>query len=131
MLSQVWRVRTGACLKKLSSAHSAGVSCLAFSRDSSQLVTGSFDCTLRIHGLRSGRTLRELRGHTAFVNTVLYSTDCSRVYSGSSDGTVRVWDARTADVRQGTCFQTLPLNDWRLCHLLVLVELAAVATRGE
>lgn len=63
-----------------------------------QVLTGSYDGSVRVHGLRSGRTLKEFRGHRSFVNSVTFSEDCSRVYSGSSDGCVLVFDARSTDV---------------------------------
>lgn len=29
----------------------------------------------RIHGLKSGKTLKEFRGHTSFINEVIYTVD--------------------------------------------------------
>ena len=40
------------------------VTCLQFSKDNSQLLSASFDMTVRVHGLKSGKTLKEFRGHT-------------------------------------------------------------------
>lgn len=44
----------------------------------------------RIHGLKSGRTLKEFRGHTSFVNNAIYTQDAHNILSASSDGTVKV-----------------------------------------
>jgi len=54
------------------------------------------DCTA-VHGLKSGKMLKEFRGHTSYVNYAIYSSDGSQVISGSSDSTVRVWDAKTCE----------------------------------
>ena len=83
------------------------MTCLQFSKDNSQLLSASFDMTVRVHGLKSGKTLKEFRGHTRFyiilqqyaldqncfvsyVNSVSFTPDGHQVLSGSSDGTVKV-----------------------------------------
>jgi WD40 repeat-containing protein SMU1 len=55
-----------------------------------QVLTTSFDQTVRIHGLKSGRTLKEFRGHGAYVNAACYTADGARVVSGAADGEVKV-----------------------------------------
>lgn len=50
-------------------------------------ITHSF---LRIHGLKSGKTLKEFRGHASFVNMAVFLPDTHNVISASSDGTVKV-----------------------------------------
>ena len=67
---KVWRVATGKCLRRFNRAHSEGIVGLCFNRDGSQVASCSHDHTARVHGLRSGKTLREFRGHTALVNSV-------------------------------------------------------------
>lgn len=94
---KVWRLSQGQCARRLGSAHEQGVTCLAFSRDGTQLASGSFDGTARLHGLRSGKALREFRGHASYVNDVLWSADGARLVTASSDGSAKVWDARTAE----------------------------------
>ncbi|KAI9484857.1 WD40-repeat-containing domain protein [Zychaea mexicana] len=98
----VWKVQTGTCQRRLSPAHSQGVTSVCFNKDGSQVLSGSYDQTVKIHGLRSGKTLKEFRGHSSFVNSVLFSSDNSRVLSASSDGTVKVWDAKTT-----SCLHTI------------------------
>eukprot|EP00854_Cymbomonas_tetramitiformis_P015302 gene15302-18105_t len=52
---------------------------------------------MRLHGLKSGKCLKEFNGHTSFVNDAIFTSDGSRIMSASSDGTVKVWDAKSAE----------------------------------
>ena len=86
----MWKLQTGQCLRRFERAHSKGVTSVEFSRDGSQLLSSSYDQTLRIHGLKSGKTLKEFRGHTSFVNMAIFLPDSPHVLSASSDGCVKV-----------------------------------------
>lgn len=93
----MWKVATGRCLQRFEKAHSEGVTSVAFSIDSTHVLSASFDGSVRVHGLRSGRMLKEFRGHKSYVNCAIYSLDGSQVYSASSDGTVGVWDSKSCE----------------------------------
>lgn len=94
---KVWRVRTGQCVRRFPKAHAQGVTCLSFGKDGTQVASGSFDAVGRVHGLKSGKTLKELRGHTSYINEIVFAPDGNRLVTGSSDGSVRVWDAKSCD----------------------------------
>lgn len=76
--AQVWKLKSGQCLRKFESAHTQGVTSLAFSREGTHVLSASYDGLARVHGLKSGKLLKEFRGHTSYVNAALYSPDGSQ-----------------------------------------------------
>jgi WD40 repeat-containing protein SMU1 len=46
-LAQVWKVSTGQVQRKLDRAHSKGVTSLQLTRDNTQILSASFDRTVR------------------------------------------------------------------------------------
>ena len=71
--------------------HTGSVRSVAWSPDGSQLVSGSFDGSVRIWDAGTGNLLRTLWGHRRGVWSVAWSPDGSQLASGSYDKTVRVW----------------------------------------
>jgi WD40 repeat protein/serine/threonine protein kinase len=71
--------------------HTEKITCLAFTPDGKQLVSGSADKSLKLWGL-DGQTLRSFGGHLAEVNGLALSRDGQLLASASSDKTVRLWD---------------------------------------
>ncbi|KAK1442059.1 wd40 repeat-containing protein smu1 [Babesia gibsoni] len=105
---KIWKISTGECMRKMSHSHEGAVTCMTFSMDSTTLLTGSFDKTARVHGLKSGKPLRTFKGHTSIVNSAIYSFDGTRVITGSSDGYVKIWDSRTTDLLKSFIAFTAP-----------------------
>ena len=69
------------------------VNSVAFSPDSSRVVSGSDDNTVRIWNAITGEVEAELKGHMGKVLSVAFAQDDSRVVSGSIDKTIRIWNA--------------------------------------
>lgn len=91
-------------MRKLSSAlmihkdHVGAVLDVAYSPTGREIVTGSYDRTIRIFPLNSGRS-REIY-HTSRMQrvfTVNYTPDARFVLSGSDDTNVRLWKANASD----------------------------------
>lgn len=55
------------------------------------LVSGSYDCTVRVWKISTGETLHRLQGHTQKVYSVVLDHKRNRCISGSMDNVVRVW----------------------------------------
>jgi WD40 repeat protein len=64
---------------------------IAFSPDGSQLVSGSWDATVRLSSVASGKLLKTLTGHSANVRSVAFHPNGKQVASCSDDNTVRIW----------------------------------------
>ncbi|TKS68201.1 WD40 repeat-containing protein SMU1 [Collichthys lucidus] len=96
-ISKVWKIQSGLCLRRFEHAHNKGVTCLSFSKDNNQILSASFNHTIRIHELRSGKTLRELNGHSSFVNDASFTQDGFHILSASSDGTVKIWNTKSCE----------------------------------
>ncbi|KAF4595692.1 Cell division control protein 4 [Ophiocordyceps camponoti-floridani] len=74
----------------------------AISAHGDTLVSGSYDCTVRVWRISTGDSLHILRGHTQKVYSVVLDHERNRCISGSMDSLVKIWDLVT-----GTCLHTL------------------------
>ncbi|KAI9308674.1 WD40-repeat-containing domain protein [Cunninghamella echinulata] len=86
----VWKIHSGVCKRRISPAHSQGVTTISINRNATQILSGSYDQLIKIHEIQSGKLLKEFKGHSAFVNNVVYINDDNHIISGSSDGVVKV-----------------------------------------
>jgi WD40 repeat protein len=96
----LWDVDTGRERRRLT-GHRLGVSALAFSPDRRTLASGSYDGTVRLWDLASGKG-RILRRHGDTILRVGFSRDGKLLASlGRGEKTLRLWDAATGkEVRE-------------------------------
>ncbi|KAI5242369.1 WD40 repeat-like protein [Aureobasidium subglaciale] len=66
------------------------------------IISGSYDCTVRVWKTSTGETAHHLIGHTEKIYCVALDHENKRCFSGSMDNDVRVWCLKT-----GTCLFTL------------------------
>ncbi|MHB8598589.1 MAG: WD40 domain-containing protein [Ktedonobacteraceae bacterium] len=88
--------------------HTDGVWSVAFSTDTTFLVSSSDDQTIRIWNVATGQCLQTLR-HAHRVRSVALSPDDALLASGSDDHTICIWNAKT-----GACLKTLSGHDDRV-----------------
>jgi WD40 repeat protein len=78
---------------------SGAVRSVAFSPDSTCIVSGSYAGQLSIWNTHTGNCLRQIRGHTEIVWSVAISSDGTLIASGSQDATVCLWDFATGELK--------------------------------
>ncbi|RMY60043.1 hypothetical protein D0863_11732 [Hortaea werneckii] len=66
------------------------------------LISGSYDCTVRVWKISTGDLVHCLQGHTQKVYSVVLDHNRGRCISGSMDNMVKVWDLQT-----GSCLFNL------------------------
>ncbi len=76
----------------------------------------------RIHGLKSGKALKEFRGHTSFINLAIYLPDSHNILSASSDGSVKV-----LGISSRHCLRHSKLNSFSTCTCTYMTVLYVVA----
>ena len=93
------RVAT-AQLKTTLEGHTNIVPSVAFSPNGKMLASASWDQTVRIWNVNTGRLLHILRGHTNDIMSVAFSPDGQTLASSSWDSTIRLWNPRTGKLKR-------------------------------
>jgi WD40 repeat protein len=106
--ARVWDVRDGSLLQTLeytgdeslvpdarALSETAGINNVAFSPDTTLLLTAHVDGTVGVWDWQRGELLRLLDGHRDDVKSAVFSPDGTRILTASIDGTAIVWDALT------------------------------------
>ena len=94
----MWDANTGACLRTLT-GHDFLVRALSFDPRSGRLVSGSYDKTVKVWDLRTGKMVREFRGcHASHIFDVKF--DHCRIVRCVALRWVCRWRRRLMDMLQ-------------------------------
>jgi len=77
--------------------HSLPVRAVAFSPDGRLALSGSWDNTLKLWEVQSGRSIRTFKGHSSWISAVALSNEGRLALSSSVDGSIRLWHLQTGD----------------------------------
>jgi WD40 repeat-containing protein SMU1 len=99
---KVWSCSSGSAISTFMQVHQSGITSLNWSKQSSQLLTSSYDKTCKIISLKTGAVLRVFRGHESWVSSAAYSSDFNSIISTSNDGSCRIWN-----VDSGECIKII------------------------
>jgi len=94
---KVWNVSSGSLATAFEHPHSDTVVAVAFSRDGTQLASGSTDRTAKLHSWPEGKLLRSFEGHAGHVLGVAWQPDGQRLATAGGDGVVKVWKTTTGE----------------------------------
>jgi WD40 repeat protein len=98
----LWQSRICLCFARLAdksqlyaqySTHTAPVVAIAWSPDGRYIASGSWDTTVQVWEVSTGRCVQTYRGHSNWVNALSWPANSRYIASGSWDKTVQVWQA--------------------------------------
>lgn len=88
---KIWNALTGDLIKTFYEA----ITSITLTPDDRYLISGSYDGTIKLRDVVTGKIIRTLSGHKKAVASITVTVDGRFIVSGSDDNTVKLWDIST------------------------------------
>ena len=95
----MWNITENKFLATIA-AHKNWVRTCHMSPDSTVLLSGSDDTTIKLWDSATCEEIARLTDHTGMINSVRFHPDGSCIASGATDNTIKIWDARSQRLLQ-------------------------------
>jgi len=73
--------------------------CVAFSKDSQIVATGSWDRTILIWNVNTGEIVIEFTKHTSYITNIKFSNTNKYLAANSMDRSTYLWDLNSKDIK--------------------------------
>ena len=93
---RTWNIEPFECIGEYR-GHEGLIMKMAFSPDSTLLVSGSTDSVICVWRVEDGACIRNIASHRHHITSLAFSSDSKMIISSSYDNTVRVWHALRDD----------------------------------
>ena len=78
-------------LEEKDNSHNSEITCIAFSSDSKLVASGSYDLTIRLWDVDTGKQVKIIQGHKTTIFNLFFSNQDRTLISASADSTIRFW----------------------------------------
>lgn len=75
--------------------HEGVITTFAISPNGTKIISGSWDMTIKLWDIRTGKEIKTFHGHTGFIRSLVFSKDGKNILSGSNDKTLILWDVQS------------------------------------
>ncbi len=94
------RINDTTDFRRFEGSHLAPVTSVAVSGDGRYLLSSSYDKTVRLWDVASGKELRAFLGNTTSLASVAFSPDAALVLAGGGKGTLHLWSRESGELAQ-------------------------------